>query len=376
VAFNYRQWPLQGYVSHPDFSSAGAFTFTFDDTATQAEVGADASLFNLWSSLAAEAVLRNGPVRVYFRSNCTVTGGGAVNGFPEGSQLIGVGSVHPTLSTGPGVFVRGVTYWENLELDCVPGGNTASYDASLGMHFKDCTFSVTNPGTVGSFEDPEGMLILDHCLDVGGLDVGANAVDFFFGGANQYQIEARGGTPIAGGAFVTDAAAGTLFFAVEPGCTVSGFFPGLDPAWQTSQFQLNGPPILPNGNSSSVAGIGGDVAWPAAPDPEVERDTALLTLSAATSGHNVTIGNPNPGVAFAEGQILRVVNITPGAAHALTLVQPNGLTNIPLGIGINTTTLLGDTAVAGQLRGVTLRCADPISLDKTWVPIDTFIVPA
>jgi hypothetical protein len=379
MAFNYRQWPLLGYVSHPDFSSAGAFTFTFDDTATQAQVDADASLFNLWSSLAAEAVLRDGPVRVYFRSNCTVTGGAGDNSFPEGSQLIGLGSVHPTLSTGPGVQVRGVTYWENVELNCVPGGNTDSYDGSLGvMHFKDCTFSVTNPGTVGGFENPEGLLILDNCQDVGGLDVGANAVDFFFGGANEYFIEARGGTPIAGGAFATDAAAGTLNFTVEPGCSVSGFFPFLDAAWNPSTFQLNGPPALPNGNLAAVGAIGGDVAWPAAPDPETERSTSLLTLSAASSGHNVAIGNPSPGIAFAMGQILRVVNVTPGAAHALTLLQPNGVTNIPIATtaGINNTILLGDSAVAGQLRGVTLRCFQPTDLGKVWDVIDTFIVPA
>ena len=66
MSINYRQAPTLGYTSHPDYSAAGAFTFTFNAGATDAQVAADPSLFNNWGDLVNEAGGRDGPVTVYF----------------------------------------------------------------------------------------------------------------------------------------------------------------------------------------------------------------------------------------------------------------------------------------------------------------------
>ena len=375
MAINVRQWPTLEIVGYPNFSANGAVTFTFNAAATQAQVDADASLFNNWATLAAEAAVRNGPVTVIFESNCTITG---TNTFPQGSRFVGVASVFPQITSGAGVVTRNIQHFQSVELVCSPGGPTSSFGSPTFSQFRDVVFNVTNPGTVIGL-GASGGFSLDHCFGPGGTDIGAGSpgpVVFFFSGANEYFIDLSNGTTLAPPAIATDAAAGGLGVIINPSATASGFFPNIDAAWGGLGSEVGAGEILPNANLDTVTGINAAAQWPAAPNPNLESNTSLLYLSAATSGHNVSIGNPGGGqCGFSQGQILRVINTTPGAAHTLTLLQPNNATNILIGAGTNAV-VEGDTAAAGGLRGVTLQCIRPFDPGKAWECINTFIVPA
>ena len=379
MSINYRQAPTLGYVSHPDYSASGAFTFTFNAAATGAQVAADASLFNNWADLVAQATTRDGPVTVYFLSNCTVTG--TNNQFPQGSSFLGVPSIFPTFTTDNGTDVRGVELFQHLSIVSNVGGGTPPLgeDVPSFTAFRSCDFNVVG-GAIWATTTAGALLVLDSCLDASGDALGTSNNIFAFVSANTFGLELYNGTQVAENCIFTTAVAGTLNVQVSPGCTMSGFQANVNVAWTTINFS-SGVPSAPGrgdiasdgGNVSAITTAGAPFTWPSPASSEVQLQTALLEINTGGAGAAaVTVGQiSGGGTIFAQGQVIQVVVTVGGVGDVITLLQPSGaaLSGAPNLLG-----LAG--AAVGEARGCTLRCDRADDPANTWSVIDTFVVPS
>ena len=379
MSINYRQAPTLGYTSHPDYSADGAFTFTFNAGATDAQVAADPSLFNNWADLVNEATTRDGPVTVYFLSNCTVTG--TNNQFPQGSSFIGVPSIFPTFTTDNGTDVRGVELFESLSIvSNVGGGNPPlSEDNPAFTAFRSCDFNVVG-GAIWGTGSAGAILVLDSCLDASGAAVGISNNIFAFVTADTYGLELYNGTQVAQNCiFTPPGVAGTLNVKVSPGCTMSGSQVNVDVAW-TLNFS-SGVPSAPGlgdiasdgGNVSAITTAGAPFTWPTPAAGGVQLQTALLLINTGGAGSAaVTVGQISAGgTIFAQGQVIQVVVTVGALGEIITLLQPSGaaISGAPNILG-----LAG--AAVGEARGCTLRCDRPNDPANCWSVIDTFVVPS
>ena len=383
MSINFRQSPTLGYTSHPDFSGEGAITFTFNAGATAAQVLADPSLFNDWPSLVGAATSRNGPVTVYFLSNCTVTPGPDPWVFPQGSSFIGLGSVFPNFVINGGNDLQGVELFSTMEItsDQVGAPPVLSQGNPSYTRFHSVDFSVTN-GAIWGTSASGGTLILDSCQDASGDPLGSNNNVFAFAAADTFVLELYNGTRVGQNCIFTPAVAGTLEVLVVPGTTMSGFQANVDAGWAAINFTA-GPAMIPGagdisaggGNLSVIQTAGAGFTWPTPESGGVQLASSMLQIDSNNAGNAaVTVGRVigGAGTAFAQGQLLQVIatQTTGAGTDQITLLQPSGAA-IP-----NSPILRGIGATAGQARGVTLRCDRADDPANCWSLVDTFTVPA
>jgi len=368
----------EGLIAFPFAGNqAGCGCYTFDTTATPAELARDSTLFASWETLmAALTPTPEGPVSVEFKSDAKVPAAGGPWRFPEGSKF--TSSDFMILEVDSGAIIVGVAHITNMELDV----SSTVFQNEPNMTLQSCMVNYPGGGTPPfSYTEEGNSLELINC-DAMGFDHGDAYISITGGGSNKLVVGIQdtllGPTVLGGGgggeAYIMVLGFGARLSRAQPnfnsgGGSVMGFagrpqalggrMPDVDSTQgildigiQASDFTLG---------SSSIGGV--------ATSPATCLQVGLLYIGSSTGGGGIKlILGPN-ATTFTPGQILTVVyQPEPDGTHAanqVTLCQPDG-TAITFGPGTGNATIGGNGSGAHYSITLVADSSPPSTTTNLW----------